>query len=446
MAYSYEDFTGDGATTDFAVNKPYLDEAHITLLEDGVSVGFTFVNAALIRADVAPLDTLNVRVKRTTPINAALVDYINGSTLVDTDLDTTTLQMLYNAQEIADDAADNLRVAPGLTAWDAESEKIINLGTPTLATDAVTKEYVDAITVAAGNVPTPSDPADDAKILTAASGLFTWSTPVVQVPDIVTDVTPQAGGDFDMNSKFFGLSRGSNIAGGTELDIDTATGGNHFDVTGSGATINTITAPPVGSAAVIYLVFAGVNTLAHSGSFAGETLYLPTGANITTAAFDSATFIYRSGYWICSSYSRADGTGLVSGAEAATQAAMEAGTATTVSTVVTPGRQHFHPAHAKVVCTVSMESGTPVAVNEHNVASYTDNGTGDVTVNFTTAFSSAAYTALTSMAEDSTPNVGRFMTKVYSKAAGSVRCIIYTETVSAGQDMVLELVCFGDHT
>lgn len=60
--------------------------------------------------------------------------------------------------------------------WDAEGDRITDLGTPTAATDAVTKAYADAIVASAGNVPAPSDPADDGKVLTANGGLFSWQT------------------------------------------------------------------------------------------------------------------------------------------------------------------------------------------------------------------------------------------------------------------------------
>ena len=129
----------------------------------------------------------------------------------------------------------------------------------------------------------------------------------------------------------------------------------------------------------------------------------------------------------------------------ATQAEMEAGSDATLAALVTAGRQHFHPAHPKVVCTVTLASGTPVAVNEYNVASYTDNGSGDVTVNFTTAFNDANYTAIPGLTQAPTVDTTtRYVTKIHTKAAGSVRCIIGTEASATPQDEILELVCFGN--
>jgi hypothetical protein len=67
----------------------------------------------------------------------------------------------------------------------------------------------------------------------------------------------------------------------------------------------------------------------------------------------------------------------------ATQATMEA--AASVAAMVTPGRQHFHPAHPKVVAKFGVTGNLLLDVN---VSSITDNGTGDASVNLDTNFNS----------------------------------------------------------
>jgi hypothetical protein len=76
----------------------------------------------------------------------------------------------------------------------------------------------------------------------------------------------------------------------------------------------------------------------------------------------------------------------VAGAMVATQANMETGTATNL--IVTPGRQVFHPKHTKAWCRFS-GTGTPAVTSGSGVSSITDNGVGDYTINWTTAFASA---------------------------------------------------------
>jgi hypothetical protein len=68
---------------------------------------------------------------------------------------------------------------------------------------------------------------------------------------------------------------------------------------------------------------------------------------------------------------------------------MEAATSTT--TVVTPGRQHYHPGMAKAWVQFN-SSGTIQA--SYNVASVTPGATGFYTVTFTNAMSSTSYAAV----------------------------------------------------
>jgi hypothetical protein len=72
----------------------------------------------------------------------------------------------------------------------------------------------------------------------------------------------------------------------------------------------------------------------------------------------------------------------------ATQAEME--TATSVAKIVTPGRQKFHPLHPKAWVNFN-GTGTVAIRADEGVASITDNGSGEYTVNPDTAFSSANY-------------------------------------------------------
>lgn len=90
---------------------------------------------------------------------------------------------------------------------------------------------------------------------------------------------------------------------GTTADIGAANG-NRVDITGT----TTITAFPAAPAGVVrYVRFTGILTLTHNST----SLDLPTGANITTAAGDTAVFISKgSGNWECFSYQRKAGTAL----------------------------------------------------------------------------------------------------------------------------------------
>jgi len=94
------------------------------------------------------------------------------------------------------------------------------------------------------------------------------------------------------------------VASATATGIGAALS-NVITITGT-TTITSFSSAPAGS--VRWLTFAGVLTLTHNG----VSLILPGGANITTAAGDSAVFeSLGSGNWRCTNYTRANGTSVV---------------------------------------------------------------------------------------------------------------------------------------
>lgn len=173
MPSSYETFNGDGSTTDFTFTFDFISSSHVGVEVDGVATSaFSFIGTKQVRMDSAPASgTGNVVIRRTTP-TAPLTDFVSGSTLSEGDLDRALLQSLYVAEESKDSLATVISFNG--TTFDADNKRISSLGSPVDAADAVSKEYVDGISVATGNVPTPLDPADDDKVLTAGSGGFTW--------------------------------------------------------------------------------------------------------------------------------------------------------------------------------------------------------------------------------------------------------------------------------
>jgi hypothetical protein len=101
-------------------------------------------------------------------------------------------------------------------------------------------------------------------------------------------------------------AKGTDIASAASIDLGAATG-NYINITGTTA----ITALGTIGAGVFRLVtFTAALTLTHNAT----SLILPSNANITTAAGDSALFMsLGSGNWKCLQYTKQDGTGLVGG-------------------------------------------------------------------------------------------------------------------------------------
>ena len=100
--------------------------------------------------------------------------------------------------------------------------------------------------------------------------------------------------------------KGADIASATTTNLATATG-RYVHITGTTAITGFGT---VAAGVERILRFAGILTLTHNAT----SLILPTAANITTAANDTAIMVSEgSGNWRCVSYERASGASLAGG-------------------------------------------------------------------------------------------------------------------------------------
>lgn len=206
----------------------------------------------------------------------------------------------------------------------------------------------------------------------------------------------------------------ADVASGATTNIGAATSPN-VNITGT----TTITAfDSVDAGIKRFVKFAGALTLTHNAT----SLILPGGANITTAAGDTAIFVSEgSGNWRCLGYLKADGTAVVA-TIAATQSDQE--TATSTTTYVSPGRQQFHPSAAKVW--IKCDAAGSIQAS-YNVTSITDDGTGLVTVTIATDFSSANYAITATAFENTTADQMRII-GIAAQAAGSFqgKCVNQT--------------------
>ncbi len=106
-----------------------------------------------------------------------------------------------------------------------------------------------------------------------------------------------------MSGAAFNEAKGTDIASAATVNIGAANG-NYIVITGT-TMITAFDSVQAGTERV--LEFAGILTLTQNAT----SLILPTGANITTAAGDVATFRSEgSGNWRCVDYQRANGTAL----------------------------------------------------------------------------------------------------------------------------------------
>jgi hypothetical protein len=226
----------------------------------------------------------------------------------------------------------------------------------------------------------------------------------------------------------------ANIASASTINLTTLKG-DAAHITGATA----ITAVTMINGQVADVVFDGILTLTHHAT----NNNLPGGANITTAAGDRARYFYDGATVYCLSYARANGTSVVP-VIAATQTQMEAASSNAVFSA--PSNQQFHPSAAKAWVIYDTRTGAAAISASYNVSSITDNGTGDVTVNFTSPFSSANYAFVGSgsgtgaganslvIGDDST----------FAKATNAFRCVWRSQNGTATDANYCSLVFYGD--
>ena len=144
MANSFVRYTGNGSTTAFAIPFTYIDSAHLSCTVAGVSTTFT-LNAAGTTATLssAPASGVAIEFRRKTSQTSRLTDYVAGSVLKESDLDTDSVQAFNMSQEAIDDAGDVIKLDNTDFQWDTQNKRLKNVADPTANTDAATKNYLE---------------------------------------------------------------------------------------------------------------------------------------------------------------------------------------------------------------------------------------------------------------------------------------------------------------
>lgn len=157
-------YTGNGSLKEYTVPFPYLRKDDVLVyLADTLVTTYGWLTDTQIQFTTAPANAVEIRIERNTYIDESIVDYADGSTLTETDLDQSDQQQIYKDQELQEQI-DELR------------------------------EIIDNITVVAGNLP-PVDNDDNGKILIVAGGEWTLYLP--------TDVTALTNYQIDGTSYVF---------------------------------------------------------------------------------------------------------------------------------------------------------------------------------------------------------------------------------------------------
>ena len=148
MANTYVDYTAVASQTDYNFSFEYLRDEHVKVKVNGTLVtNYTIVTSPTptkIRFNTAPTAGAAIKIYRDSRGDfSPLVDFVNGSVLTESELDESYKHNLFVSQESSEGSGGEQLTKKGLTHYDAEGNKIINLGTPTASTDAANKAYTD---------------------------------------------------------------------------------------------------------------------------------------------------------------------------------------------------------------------------------------------------------------------------------------------------------------
>ena len=169
MAFSFNSYTGDGSTTEFAITFDYLTETVVVSSDPkGIEVhvngvkqtsGYTInTSTNKVNFTTAPVNAAGVSVLRVTPRGKGdrLVDFADGTIITEAQLDTVSLQILYIAQEAFEQSSSGGSATPTYLSYDeasgywdalysASTQTIRNLKLPTTDDSAASKLYVDNV-------------------------------------------------------------------------------------------------------------------------------------------------------------------------------------------------------------------------------------------------------------------------------------------------------------
>lgn len=151
MADTIANYTGNGTQTDFVVPFDYLKKSfvrvyldEVTLLTGGdygdTTVDYYFLDNTTVRLKTAPASGQLVTIRRYTSATERIVSFEDASILKATDLDTSQLQSFHIAEEARDIINDAL-VKDSDGSWDAQGNRITNVGDPVDGSDAINLDW-----------------------------------------------------------------------------------------------------------------------------------------------------------------------------------------------------------------------------------------------------------------------------------------------------------------
>ena len=255
-------YVADGSTSTFQIPFNFIDRAHVVVTVDGTTITPTFINDAQLSISPTPTSGLKITVKRETPVGA-LVDFTDGSTLFEADLDLAHKQNRFIAEESSDRAdsaiavinnniddvntvaanSSNITTVAGVSG-NVTTVASIAANVTTVAGDSADVQTVSGRTVEVGRLGT-ADAVADMNTLAAISGNITTvannDANVTTVAGNTSNINTVAGNTSNINSVNANSSN-INSAVSNESNINSAVGNatNINTVAGINANVTTV--------------------------------------------------------------------------------------------------------------------------------------------------------------------------------------------------------------
>lgn len=135
-------YTADGSTQEFAIPFEYISRDDVVVKVAGAAATFNFLNDTTISLSTVPAADTLVVVKRQTP-TTPLVDFTDGSTLYEADLDLSAKQARFLAEEATDQASETIAIDESDGVFDAKGLRIKNIADPVDDDEIATKGFVN---------------------------------------------------------------------------------------------------------------------------------------------------------------------------------------------------------------------------------------------------------------------------------------------------------------
>ena len=231
MANSFVRYTGNGSTTAYAIPFSYrsVDDLSTTVAGSAVTAYTLDGAGTTLTFDTAPASSAAIEIRRTTSQTTKLVDYVSGSVLTESDLDTDSDQAFYMSQEAIDKAGDVITLDNADFQWDVQSKRLKNVATPTADTDAVNKAFISTnipnITTVAGISSDVTTVAGISANVTAVAGdatdIGTVATNIADVNTVATNIADIVTVADDLNEAISEIETAANDLNEATSEIDT---------------------------------------------------------------------------------------------------------------------------------------------------------------------------------------------------------------------------------